>query len=72
MQTNESTLRDGIGVSMLARIVSRSEDTIRDLERRGVITATRDSANRRQFGADQVLRIQEHYRKARESRKFQR
>jgi DNA-binding transcriptional MerR regulator len=51
------------GVTKIARIVGKSEDTIRDLERRGIITAVRDSANRRQFNADQVSVILAHYAK---------
>ena len=57
-----------IGVTKLARIVGKSEDTIRDLERRGIIHAVRDSANRRQFNADQILRALTHYGKDAASR----
>ena len=53
-----------IGVTKLARIARKSEDTIRDLERRGIIEAVRDSANRRQFNSDQVRRVLAHYAKA--------
>ena len=49
------------GVGALARLIGKSEDTVRDLERRGVIVALRDSAGRRQFTADQVRRALDHY-----------
>ena len=52
---------DLIGVATFARIIGKSEDTIRELERRGIITAVRDSANRRQFNAAQIARALEHY-----------
>jgi DNA-binding transcriptional MerR regulator len=52
-----------IGVTSLARIVGVSEDTIRDLDRRGIIRAVRDSANRRQFSLDQVPLALAHYAK---------
>jgi DNA-binding transcriptional MerR regulator len=53
-----------LGVTALARIIGRSEDTVRDLERRGIIEAVRDSANRRQFAPDQAARALAHYQKA--------
>lgn len=52
-----------IGITMLARIVGKSEDTIRYLERRGIICAVRDSANRRHFDVDQVQRLRDYYAK---------
>jgi DNA-binding transcriptional MerR regulator len=60
MATNDDgpTLR---GVGAMARLFDKGEDTIRELERRGVITAIRDSANRRLFNEDQVRRLREHY-----------
>ena len=60
---NEQNHEQLIGVTMFARLLGRSEDTIRDLERRGIIAAVRDSANRRQFTADQIQRAMRHYRK---------
>jgi DNA-binding transcriptional MerR regulator len=60
----ENTFIPTLGVTALARIIGRSEDTVRDLERRGVIEAVRDSANRRQFTAEQAERALAHYRKA--------
>jgi DNA-binding transcriptional MerR regulator len=56
-----------IGVSTLARLIGKSEDTIRYLERRGIIHAVRDSANRRQFNEDQVTRALAHYGKGAEA-----
>jgi excisionase family DNA binding protein len=52
-----------IGTAKFARLVGVSEDTVRRLELRGIITAVRDSGNRRQFSADQVARALKHYSK---------
>jgi DNA-binding transcriptional MerR regulator len=52
-------------VGAMARALGKSEDTIRDLERRGVIRARRDSAGRRIFRPDQLNRAREHYNKRR-------
>lgn len=41
------------GVGDLARAAKVSEDTIRDWERKRIIKADRDSANRRQFNEEQ-------------------
>jgi hypothetical protein len=43
-----------IGVTAFAREIKRSEGTVRDLERKKIIKAQRDSANRRQFDRRQI------------------
>jgi DNA-binding transcriptional MerR regulator len=50
-----------LSVSAMARLVGKSEETIRDLDRRGVIKAQRDSANRRQFSPEQVEAARAYY-----------
>jgi DNA-binding transcriptional MerR regulator len=50
-------------VGAMAQALGKSVDTIRDLERRGIITSRRDSANRRIFGRDQLKRAKAHYAK---------
>ena len=62
--TNEQSEQQLIGVTKFARLLGKSEDTVRELERRGIIAAVRDSANRRQFNASQVTRALAHYGKA--------
>jgi tellurite resistance protein len=57
--SNQSVVLTGVGA--LARIIGKNEDTVRDLERRGVISAVRDSANRRQFTPDQVQAALAYY-----------
>jgi DNA-binding transcriptional MerR regulator len=59
MQTNNDHALLGVGA--MARSLGKGEETIRDLEKRGVITAIRDSANRRLFTQDQLRRAREHY-----------
>jgi DNA-binding transcriptional MerR regulator len=44
----------GIGVSVAARELQVSEGTIRRLCSTGIVTAARDSANRRQLTAAQI------------------
>ena len=54
---NQATL----GVGAMARALGKSEETVRELEKRGVITAVRDSTNRRLFTAEQLRLAREHY-----------
>lgn len=46
----------------MARAIQRSEDTVRELERRGIIRSCRDSSNRRIFDPDQVQAALDYYR----------
>lgn len=48
-------------VGAMARGLGKSEDTVRDLERQGVIQSRRDSANRRIFSPEQLERAKAHY-----------
>jgi DNA-binding transcriptional MerR regulator len=48
-------------VGAMARLLGKSEDTVRDLERRGIIQSRRDSANRRIFSPEQAERARQHY-----------
>ncbi len=50
-----------IGVTAFAREIKRSEGTVRELERRKIIKARRDSANRRQFDRGQIAVALAHY-----------
>jgi hypothetical protein len=52
-----------IGVTAFARAIGKSEDTVRELERKKVIEAQRDSANRRQFGHSQIAIARAYYAK---------
>jgi DNA-binding transcriptional MerR regulator len=45
----------------MAKAINRSIDTVRELERRGIIQSRRDSANRRIFSLEQLARAQAHY-----------
>ena len=48
------------GVSVAARSLEISEDTVRNLERAGVVKAVRDSAGRRQFTVEQIEILRRH------------
>jgi DNA-binding transcriptional MerR regulator len=47
----------------MAKELDKSVDTVRELERRGIIQSRRDSSNRRLFGRDQLERARAHYAK---------
>lgn len=48
-------------IGTVARELNRSVDTVRELERRGIIQSRRDSANRRIFSPEQLERAKAHY-----------
>ncbi len=48
-------------VGGVAKALDKSVDTVRELERRGIIQSRRDSANRRIFSLEQLARAQAHY-----------
>jgi DNA-binding transcriptional MerR regulator len=45
----------------MAQALGKSVDTVRELERRGIIQSRRDSTNRRIFNLEQLARAQAHY-----------
>ena len=51
------------GISAAAREVPCAESTLRSLDRRGVITAVRDSAGRRLFADKQIDAARKHLRR---------
>ena len=50
-------------VGGMARAIGKGEDTVRDLERRGIIKSIRDSSNRRLFDPEQVAVARAYYAK---------
>jgi DNA-binding transcriptional MerR regulator len=47
----------------MAKELDKSVDTIRELERRGIIQSRRDSSNRRLFSREELERAKAHYAK---------
>lgn len=67
-QTMAKPAAELLTTSTVARKLGLAENTIRSLERRGILSATRDSANRRLFdraAVDRFLHNRDHDRASR-------
>jgi DNA-binding transcriptional MerR regulator len=58
-QENNVQVKD-LGISAAARLSGCAENTLRELERRGVVHPIRDSAGRRLFGNDDIAAARRH------------
>ena len=54
---------EDLTVGAMAKGLDKCVDTVRELDRRGVIQSRRDSTNRRIYGRDQLDRALAHYAK---------
>jgi DNA-binding transcriptional MerR regulator len=51
------------GISAAAQAVPCAENTLRVLDRKGIVKPIRDSAGRRLFGQEDILAAREHMRR---------